>query len=64
MLAVFASQIALFDPGGVSTILQPLSRLLLLQHAAVSAASSAHLLGLPHPAHGLQVCVPRQGEQG
>lgn len=37
--------------------------LLFLQHAAVSAASSAHLLGLSHPAHGLQVHVPGQGEK-
>lgn len=37
--------------------------LLFLQYAAVSAASSAHLLGLSHPAHGLQVHVPGQGEK-
>lgn len=56
-------QSAIFNPAGVSRILQALLGLCLLQYAAAGAASSAHLLGLPHPAHGLQVCVHGQGEK-
>lgn len=57
------SQRSLWDTGGVSRILQALFWLLRLQRAAVGAAGAAHLLGLSHPAHGLQVCVHGQGEE-
>jgi len=36
--------------------------LLLLQRDAAGAAGAARLLGLPHPAHGLQVHLPGQGQ--
>lgn len=61
--AVLLSQSSLRDAGGVSGISQALLRLLLLQRAAVGAASAAYLLGLSHPAHGLQVRVHGQGEE-
>lgn len=57
------SQSAHLNLYGVFAILQALWRLLFLQHAAASAAGFARLLGLSHPAYGLQVCVHRQGEE-
>lgn len=52
-----------YNPGGVSGVLPALFWLLLLQCSAVSAASAAHLLGIPHPANGLQVHVHGQGKR-
>lgn len=57
------SQSASHNFGAVSRILPALLWLLFLQRAALSAAASPHLLGLSHPAHGLQVCVPWQGKK-
>lgn len=60
---VLPSQSSLRDAGGVPRIFQAFLWLLLLQRAAVGATSSAYLLGLSHPAHGLQVRVHGQGEE-
>lgn len=60
---MFVSQSAPYNPGVVSGVLRALLWLLFLQCAAVSAASSAHLLGLSDPAHDLQVHVHGQGEK-
>ncbi|XP_064184738.1 ceramide synthase 2-like isoform X2 [Anguilla rostrata] len=49
------------DPGPVHGGLHPLFRVLLLQRAAAGAAGPARLLGLAHPAHGLQVHLPGHG---
>lgn len=57
------SQSAQLNPDGVFATVRPLWRLLFLQRPAVSAAGSARLLGLSHPAHGLQVCVQWQGAE-
>lgn len=57
------SQSAHLNLDGVFGILQALWWLLFLQHAAASAAGAARLLGLSHPAYGLQVCVHGQGEE-
>lgn len=62
-LTVFVNQSALLYPGGFSGILRAIRRLLFVQCAAFGAASAAHLLGLSHPTHGLQVCVPGEGEK-